>query len=105
MWAAVELAIQRQELFDEDRAGANALCRGKGRKKKDAGEARYIPILIKKNRFRPNIVDIPASKKKHKGIIICCISHVFIWHIKITPSEIQMLLSSLDIHPPSIEYE
>ena len=64
-----------------------------------------------KNRFRPNIVDIPASKKKHKGIIICCISHVFTWHIKITTSEIQMLkdhvhvLSSLDIHPPSIEYE
>ena len=40
LWAAIELAQQRQEMFDEDRAGANALVRGKGRKKKESVEAR-----------------------------------------------------------------
>ena len=40
MWAAVELAKQRQQLFEEDRSGANALSRGKGKKKKtEAAEA------------------------------------------------------------------
>ena len=67
MWAAVELAIQRQELFDEDRAGANALCRGKGRKKKDAGEARYIPILMKKTGSDQTSLIFQHQRKNTKG--------------------------------------
>lgn len=35
MWAAIELAKQRQQLFEEDRSGANALSRGRGKKKKN----------------------------------------------------------------------
>ncbi len=36
MWAAIELASQRQSLFSEDRSGASALCRGKKKKKDEA---------------------------------------------------------------------
>jgi len=39
MWAAIELAKQRQQLFEEDRSGANALSRGRGKKKNEAAEA------------------------------------------------------------------
>ena len=39
MWAAIELATQRRQMFEEDRSGANALSRGKGKKKKEATEA------------------------------------------------------------------
>ena len=36
MWAAINLASDRQAMFSEDRVGANALCRGKKKKDKDA---------------------------------------------------------------------
>ena len=42
LWAAIVLAQQRQEMFDEDRSGANALVRGRGREKKESAEARNI---------------------------------------------------------------
>jgi hypothetical protein len=40
LWSAIVLAQQRQEMFDEDRSRANALVRGRGRKKKESAEAR-----------------------------------------------------------------
>lgn len=45
MWAAINLACDRQAMFSEDRVGANALCRGKKKKDKDA-EATFIYIFF-----------------------------------------------------------
>ena len=60
MAAAVELALQRMSVFDEDRVGANALCRGKGKKKKETAEAQgNLPLWI-------NLYELCLASRKGK---------------------------------------